>query len=210
MAYLTIDIIGGTLNVNGQIKRNSLTTQGSLRFSQSGGVLNIYGKVSDNTRAKFEICNDNSSFTFSGGTINIYRGAGVDFGDLYIRPSISSVTGGTINLSPGTPIGNQTYNIDATCNLHNLNITSVTPSVATARIMVNPLVLTGDLNIGINNSTLNCNNKNVFIAGNFTNNGSILPEQTQRHSMAAIRRLPHLAQTPPSKRWLSIRPPVLR
>ena len=31
----TIDIIGGTLNVNGQIKRNSLTTQGSLRFSQS-------------------------------------------------------------------------------------------------------------------------------------------------------------------------------
>ena len=42
--------------------------------------------------------------TFSGGTINIYRGAGVDFGDLYLRPSGSSVTGGTINLAPGSAI----------------------------------------------------------------------------------------------------------
>ena len=168
----TIVISGGTLNVNGQIKRNSLITQGSLRFSQSGGVLNIYGKVSDNTRAKFEICNDNSSFTFGGGTINIYRGAGVDFGDLYLRPSSSAVTGGTINLAPGSAIGSQIYNIDATCNLHHLNITSFNgANTATARIMVNPLILTGDLGIGANTSTLNCNNKNVRIAGNFTNNG---------------------------------------
>ncbi len=168
----TIEIIGGTLNVNGQIKRNSFTTQGSLRFTQSGGVLNVYGKVSDNTRAKFEICNDNSSFSFSGGTINIYRGAGIDFGDLYLRPSAASVTGGTINLAPGSALGNQTYNIDATCNLHNLNITSFNgANTATARIMVNPLVLTGDLTIGATASTLNCNNKKVFIAGNFTNSG---------------------------------------
>ncbi len=169
-----ISISGGTLNVYGQIKRSSLTTQGSLRFSQSGGVLNVYGRASDNTRAKFEICNDNSSLTLNGGAINIYRGAGVDFGDLYLRPSISSVTGGTITLGPGSAlIPSQTYNIDATCNLYNLFITSFDAgNTATARIMVNPLTLAGDLSLGANSSTLNCNNKNVFIAGNFTNNGS--------------------------------------
>ncbi len=170
----TIYMSGGTLNVYGQIKRNSQTTQGSLRYSQSGGVLNVFGRASDNTRAKFEICNDNSSFAFGGGIINIYRGAGVDFGDIYLRPSLSSVTGGTINLGPGSAlIPSQIYNLDATCNLHNLFVTGFSSgNTATARIMVNQLTLTGDLNIGASSSALNCNNKNVFIAGNFTNNGT--------------------------------------
>jgi gliding motility-associated-like protein len=167
---------GGILNVNGQIKRNSLTTQGSLRFTQTGGILNIYGKNQDVARAKLEICNDKSLLDLSGGTINIYRGGGVDFGDLYLRPHDHNITGGTINLGPAAAIGNQVYDIDATCNLHNLNITSYSGgNTATAFIMVNPLVLSGDLTIGPTNSTLNSNNKNVSIAGNFVNNGIYNP-----------------------------------
>jgi gliding motility-associated-like protein len=168
----TIVMQGGTLNVNGQIKRSSKITQGALRFIQSGGILNVYGKNQDNTRAKLEICNTGSLFDVSGGTINIIRGGGVDFGDLYIRPYTANVTAGTINLAPVTAIGNPVYNIDASCNLFNLSITGFNAAnTATANIMVNPLVLKGDLMIA-GNSTLTCNNRNVSVAGNFTNNGT--------------------------------------
>ncbi len=167
----TIMVSGGNLNVNGQIKRNSLITQGALQYTQSNGTVTIYGKNYDNTRAKFEICNNSSSFAFSGGNLNIIRGGGVDFGDVYIRPEISNVTGGTMNLSQGTLTSNQTYNIDASCNLHNLSVTGNATNVATARIMVNALVLSGNLNIATN-SVLNCNNRNVSVEGNYTNNGT--------------------------------------
>ncbi len=166
-----IIIQGGTLNVKGQIRRNVTYTQGYLRYAQSNGIVNIYGKNQVNTRAKLEICNDSSLFLFSNGIINIYRGGGVDYGDLYIRPDISNVTGGTINLAPVTAIGNQIYTIDATCNLHHLYITGLAGNTATANMMVNPLVLTGDLFISTN-STFNSNDKNINIAGNFTNNGA--------------------------------------
>ncbi|HLO60057.1 MAG TPA: gliding motility-associated C-terminal domain-containing protein [Bacteroidales bacterium] len=168
----TIEISGGTLNVNGQIKRSSKITQGALKFYQSGGTLYVYGKNQDNTRAKLEICNAGSVFDVSGGTTNIIRGGGVDFGDLYIRPDIANVTAGRINLAPLAAIGNQVYNIDASCNLFDLYITGFNATnTSTANIMVNPLVLKGDLMIA-GNSTLTCNNRNVSIAGNFTNNGT--------------------------------------
>ncbi len=173
-----IDISGGTLNVNGQIRRNIFVVDGALTYTQSGGAVRIYGynytaTPEQTERAKFEICNDSSSFSMSNGTIQIYRGGGTSFGDLYLRPSSSNVTGGTITLGPSAGFGNQTYNLDATCNLHHLSIASILPAgnTATARIMVYPLVLTGDLSISANGGTLNCNNKNVSIAGNFTNNG---------------------------------------
>ena len=163
---------GGTLNVKGQIKRNSTTTLGSLKYTQTGGNVNIFGKNNDATRAKLEICNDSSSFTLTGGNINIYRGGGTTFGDLYLRPANYSVTGGTIIFAPVAALGSQTYNIDATCNLHHLTVPGVsTGNTATARIMVFPLTLTGDLTINTN-GTFNCNDKNINIAGNFTNNGT--------------------------------------
>ncbi|MBN2275401.1 MAG: hypothetical protein JXK95_13790, partial [Bacteroidales bacterium] len=162
----------GTLNIKGQIKRNSGTTQGSLRYTQTGGNVHIYGKNFDVDRAKFEICNSNSSFTFSNGNIYIYRGGGSAFGDVYLRPNSDHVTGGSLILAPGSDIGAQTYNLDATCNLHHLNVAGFSgASPATARLTVNPLDLSGNLTIAAN-STFNCNDKNVNIAGDYTNNGT--------------------------------------
>ncbi|HEX2394195.1 MAG TPA: hypothetical protein VHI78_02555, partial [Bacteroidales bacterium] len=173
--YPSIDIRGGSLYVKGQIKRSSLTLDGSLRYTQSGGNVYIQGKNQDNSRAKFEVCNDSSVFNFSNGQINIYRGGGSDFGDLYLRPDEYLVTGGTIVFAPVAGLGAQTYTADATCNLHHLIVPgNSTGNSATVSLMVNPLTLTGDLIINAN-GTFNCNNRNLSISGNFTNNGTFTP-----------------------------------
>ncbi|MBN1789488.1 MAG: hypothetical protein JW830_03250, partial [Bacteroidales bacterium] len=168
-----IVINGGILNINGQIKRNSFTTFGALDYRQQGGVVHIYGENHDNTRGKLEICNENSYFGFSGGTINMYRGGGVTFGDLYLRPTDSDVTnGGTIAFIPLNLGANQTFNVDAACELGNMTITGVDGNdSAVVRLSVNPLFLLGNLTISNSFSRLNCNNLNVNIAGDFSNSG---------------------------------------
>ena len=170
--YPAIDIQGGTLNVNGQIRRGVLINEGALNYVQSGGTVNIYGDNQAIEKAKFEVCNANSSFSMSNGVINIYRGgADPTFGDLYLHPTLSIVTGGTINIGPVAGMGNNNYRIDATCNLHNLSVNGIAGNTATVNLMVNPLILTGSLTIN-SNSSLITNNINVSVAGNFTNNGT--------------------------------------
>ncbi len=46
--------------------------------------------------AKLEVLNPGSGFNMSAGTLTIVRGGGTTFGDLYLRPESSAVTGGTI------------------------------------------------------------------------------------------------------------------
>lgn len=171
----TILVTNGTLNVFGQIRRGTGTTQGSLTYMQTGGQVNIHGLMSDNTRAKLEVCNS-GNFTMTNGTINILRGSGGSiFGDLYLQPASYNVTGGTIVLGPGTVTSPQSYLIDATCNIHNLEITSTSTAYhAQADIKVNSLNITGTLNIG-QYSSLNCNNLDLNISGNFINNGTFTP-----------------------------------
>ncbi len=171
----TLTVKGGTLNVKGQIRRNTLTAQGSLRYQQSGGTVNIIGRNAEATRAKLEVCNEGSLFTLSGGTLRIYRGGGTDYGDLYLRPDSAAVTGGTIVLGPPSALGSQTYHLDASCNLHNLSILSYdAANRSEVLLMVNPLHLSGSLVIGTS-STLAGGGKNIFVQGEFTNSGTFAP-----------------------------------
>jgi gliding motility-associated-like protein len=167
-------INGGTLNINGQIKRSSFTTFGHLIYRQNNGTVNIYGKNQDNTRGKFEVCNDSSYFELTGGTINVIRGGGVTFGDVYLRPAAYNVTAnGTISFVPVNINTNQTYNIDAICPLGNIMIDGLDNNDrATVSLMVNPLTMLGNFTINDNFSLFNSNNLNVSVAGDFTNNGT--------------------------------------
>lgn len=176
-----IEIQGGTLLVNGQIRRSTTSTNGILKYTQSGGTLVINGQNHDATRAKLEIVNTGSSFNMSGGTISIVRGGGTTFGDLYLRPENSTVTGGTILLSQvpastwPTVDAVQTYTLDASATLYNLTITgksAATTRTATVGLSVNPLVLLGGLTLTNAQSILNSNNLNVTIGGHLTNNGT--------------------------------------
>ncbi|MDX9928671.1 MAG: HYR domain-containing protein, partial [Bacteroidales bacterium] len=169
-----IEINGGTLTVNGQIRRSSTSTNGVLKFTQTGGDVIINGMAHLNTRAKLEIVNTGSEFTMSGGTITIPRGGGTTFGDLYLRPSTYSVTGGTIRFAH-TVTADQNYGLEASVPLNNLFIsgrTAATARNATVNLLISPLVLQGNLELENNRSILNSNDLDITIRGDLINNGT--------------------------------------
>ena len=173
-----IEILGGTLVVNGQIRQGVSSNAGILKYKQSGGAVTINGNAAITSNAKLEILNS-GEFNMSAGSITILRGGGgSNYGDLYLRPASGSVTGGDIFFTNNLSNSNQQYLLDATLPLNNLTITgrtAATASTATVKLMVNPLVVNGNLSLVNAQSILDVNsvyNIPVTINGNFTNNGS--------------------------------------
>ncbi len=177
-----IDIQGGSLIVNGQIRRNPASTNGVLSYTQSNGDLVINGQAAIASNAKLEVCNPGSVFDMSGGTLTIVRGGGTTYGDLYIRAATSTVTGGEIIFTQSPSIGPvvdavQNYILDANVALNHLTITGKTAATArnaTVTLLISPLTLNGDLTISNANSILDANTNfdiDVTIKGGFTNNG---------------------------------------
>ncbi|MBN1158028.1 MAG: hypothetical protein JXA61_01495 [Bacteroidales bacterium] len=171
--FSEIEIQGGTLIVNGQIRRSASGTSNVLKYRQSDGSVTINGNNQLATRAKLEIENTGSEFTMSGGTLTLVRGGGTTYGDLYLRPASGSVTGGTIYFGTQN-VGVQTLKLDANIELNNLNIEG-TGAANTLEIMVNPLNLNGSLTISNANSYFTSNNINVSLKGDFINNGTYTP-----------------------------------
>ncbi|HEY9005056.1 MAG TPA: hypothetical protein VIM75_02930 [Ohtaekwangia sp.] len=175
-----IQVSGGNLYVNGQIRRSTASTNGALSYTQSNGAVTINGNTSAGgqatalTRAKLEVLNSGSQFNMSGGTLTLQRGGGTTFGDLYIRPSTSTVTGGTITFTNAVPNTVQNYSMDATASLYNLTVTAggAANTNATVSLVTNPLVLKGTLTLSNSKSIFNANNKNVTINQNLVNNGT--------------------------------------
>ena len=169
-----IEIRGGTLTVNGQIRRPATTTNGVLNYTQSGGNVIINGNNSLATKAKLEVLNGGSVFNMSGGTLTIVRGGGTTYGDLYLRPVSSSVTGGTIVFTNVLPNTLQNYLMDANIPLNNLTVTGAAGAGVNAilGLIVSPLELNGTLTLSNAQSILNSNNINVLIKGNLVNNGT--------------------------------------
>lgn len=175
-----IEINGGDLYVAGQIRRNTASTVGVLKYTQTAGDLIVYGNNAAASRAKLEVLNAGSSFDMSGGTITIVRGGGTTYGDLYLRPSSGSITGGDIIFSQ-TPTGGttidavQAFSMESSMALNNLTITgknAATARNATVNLMVSPLTVKGNLTLTNANSILVANNRNVTIGGNLLNNGT--------------------------------------
>ncbi len=176
----SIEVDGGNLIVNGAIRRNPANPAGVLSYTQTGGQVIILGNSTLTSNAKLEVVNSGSQFNMSGGIISIVRGGGINYGDLYLRPQTSSVTGGTIQFSQVPPVvapviatvnAAQSYLMDANIPLNNLTITG-TANTATVSLMVDPLNVNGNLILSNVNSILTSNNKNITIGGNFSNNGT--------------------------------------
>ena len=110
------------------------------------------------------------------GTLTLVRGGSTGaFGDIYIRPENSSVTGGTIVIQTVTGISaaEETFKADINPAINNFTITGFAATdAARVTLSVNPLVLKGDLTISNANSYLTTNNLNVTIGGNLTNSGT--------------------------------------
>ncbi len=181
--FSEIDVQGGNLIINGQVRRNPATTSGVLKYNQTGGQVVINGNNSLASNAKLEILNAGSVFNMSGGSLYIVRGGGGNtYGDLYIRPQNSTVTGGEIIFSQVSPLWTynavQNYILDATVSLNNLTITGKnfgTNRDATVTLLISPIVLNGTLTLTNNRSIFDANtsfNISVTIKGNLDNSGT--------------------------------------
>lgn len=166
-----IVLTGGTLNVNGQIRRSTTVTAGFLTYTQSGtSAVLIRGRNHNPIRAKLEIVNPSSVFNMSGtSTLTIERGGGTTFSDVYIDPSANSVTGGTIIFNSTGTGANQTFNLDSNIPLFNVTVTGNTGETSTVRLPVSELTLKGSLLISNVSSVFNTNSRNVTIFRDFTN-----------------------------------------
>ena len=171
-----INVSGGTLNVNGQIRRNTSNTLGSLWFTQSGGTILVRGRNLNNTRGVFEILNSGSKFNISGGSLIIENSGSVSFSDIYINPSNSTVDGShgghTLIIGDGSTPNNQIFNLNSSAALWNLTIDGTTNNKTTI-LQVNNLSILNNLTInsnGAGGSVFQANDQDVMIGGSLFNN----------------------------------------
>lgn len=170
----SISVAGGTLYVNGQVRRNTSVSTGVLQFSQSGGTVQVGGRNAQTSRGVFEIENNTgTAFAMTGGTLWVQRpDAGGSFADLYLRPVTATATGGTVRLGDGS-IGAQTLTMDCTAPLFNLQcFRNAAANVQTIRPQNNNVTLNGSLTIDDNTIfDLNTNALSVSIGAGLTVGG---------------------------------------
>jgi fibronectin-binding autotransporter adhesin len=164
-----------TLFVNGQIRRNLGTLDGSLIYKQSGtSTVEIVGANANFNRAKLEVLNPASVFNLSdNANVIVRRGGGVSFADVYLEPASSLVTGGTLTFQTENINSNQQYQLESLVPLHHLTIQGFdSDDQSTVRLFNSTLTLNGNLTISNDNSVLNANGKGLVIKGNMVNNNS--------------------------------------
>lgn len=165
-----IEMEGGTLNVGGKISRTTVTTAGDFDYRQSGGTVNIgIHAPNSNNRGSFELLND-SYFEMTGGTIVLSStGPTQSVPAIYIQPTSYKVTGGTFVIGDaGT--GAETFEINSTVPLYNVQINTGANNGHNLTIEDNPLQVLNDLDIQ-SNTTLIANGQDLYIGGDYDNQG---------------------------------------
>jgi hypothetical protein len=176
-----IDVSGGTLNVNGQVRRSITSTAGALRFSQSGGAIVIFGRQRNTTRALLEVTNAGSEFNNSAGTLTLVYGLPTatarTFGELYLEPQSYNVTGGTIIAGTGATTADHFFDLYLACPVWNLTVDGTT-TIKTARLKTFPATFKGTLQIGTSGgvgSMFNTSGLDVNIGGDMVNYSPAAP-----------------------------------
>ncbi len=170
----SITVSGGSLSVNGAIRRSTNTLSGALVYSQSNGLVTAAGRhcnvAPNNTRGVFEIeDNIGSSFTMSGGTLTVSRPTGgSNFTDLFLNPTTTNVTGGTIQIGDNA-LGAQTLDVDVVPSIGAFTVLGAAGNAQTVNMVSSPLNVSGILTINAA-SILNTNSLDVSIGGNLAIN----------------------------------------
>lgn len=193
--YGNITVSSGTLNIGNAADEDLVSNGGFLTIS--GGALNIAGKYyavginnlskfylyggtvivpsvgsTNTTIAPFQIAGAGSQFSMTGGNLIIPREGGTGAQDLgYVNTGTigGSVTGGTLQIGSNTSPAAQIININTNYSIGSLLVNSAN---VTARLNTNSLNVIGG--VTINTGTLNVNNLNVTLGGNYSNNGGAL------------------------------------
>jgi hypothetical protein len=172
-----IDVSDGTLIVGGQIRRGLSSTQGILKYYQSGGEV-VVGNNSapENSRGVFEIANNGSRFNLTGGTLYINRAqSSPQIAAFYLDPQNSTISGeASIHMGyTNTPV-NQEIGIYSTVDLPKLVADNSSGRTPTIKQWVVPLTVTDTLFIQAG-SEYDANGLNLTVSGNFINNGTFIP-----------------------------------
>ena len=157
----------GTLYVNGQVRRTVNNLDGSLRYDQSGGTVNIDGigasALLNNERGLLEVQGPGSIFRLTGGSLNLHRSnqkSPITTADLYLVPDSTVVTAGTVRLgNTMAGVGNVIISVNAKAPLYDLIVESGADAtnINTGLLAgTYPLNLKGSLTIG-SASTPNAN-----------------------------------------------------
>lgn len=194
--YGGITISNGTLNVGNAANEDLLCNGGSITISS--GLFNIAGKLdgsginnlcdfnisggslvvptfgsTNTTIAPFHISGAGSQCNMTGGTIVIQNEGGTGAQNLGFTNTGTSgaiVTGGTLQIGNSSTSTAQIIDINTDSQIQNLIINS---SNATARLNTSSLNVVGNVNIV--SGTLNANNLDITVGGNWTNGSSFTP-----------------------------------
>ncbi len=179
----TVRVSGsGNLYVNGQVRRPTANTNGSLRYDQSGGLTEIGGfgasATGNKERGIFEVQGPGSIFRLTGGTLALRRSNqnAALIADLFLRPDSTVVTAGTVALgNQAAGAGNVTVTVDSTVPLYDLRVEAGADgsNQNTGQLAgINALTLNGSLTIGNDNAFFNANGLGLNIAQSLVNNNS--------------------------------------
>jgi autotransporter-associated beta strand protein len=169
-----INISGGSLNADGQVRRNLANTLGSLIYNQSGGTVTVKGNSFDATRSMFEVLNTGSQFNVTGGSIIIVK-AGSSYADFYLEPGSYIVNGSngghTVTIGNSSTAAAQTFKLNAVAPLWNLTVDGTTNN-KTASLSINSISILHNLTINGTGSIFRANDLSVTIGGSLINNNT--------------------------------------
>ncbi|WP_075602045.1 hypothetical protein [Saccharicrinis aurantiacus] len=171
----SIEISDGTLLVGSQIRRSVSDELGVLKYTQSGGSVEIgVSSGGDGTRGMLEILNTGSSFHHTGGNLSfIQQNSNTPTAAaLHLEPSSYSTNGSVINIfNLDTPSNQNSFKINSKIILNDINIGGANnPEV---QLTVRPLNVEGELNIN-SGATLDAAGLDMNLTGDFVNDGTFI------------------------------------
>ncbi len=159
---------GGNINIAGRLDKAGTPTISNFNMTSGVLTLNTVGSTTVGA-APFRMDEAGSTFNMSGGTVIIRKAGAGNLG--YVNTgSTGSVTGGTLQIGDASTPAAQIIQINSTKEIGNLVVNSAN---ANAILTTNNLVVAN--NISINSGSLNANNLNLTLGGNWLDAGTFTP-----------------------------------
>jgi hypothetical protein len=162
-----IRVDGGQLNVGRGIRPNSETSSGTIIIS--GGAVTL--RTSTSTYDVNLDINPSASLTWTDGTVVVQRYASAVAHEIRLEPNTYTISGGTLQIGNASTPVSQTIRINSTVPIYNLVVNAT--NSPTAQLVTNGLTVLND--VTISGGTLDANDLNLNIGGNWTNNGNFTP-----------------------------------
>jgi hypothetical protein len=164
----TFIIEGGAVNISGSF---TSAPYAIMNFTISGGTFTVPTVGSTTSgQAPFMLSIAGSTFNQTGGAIVIRNAGNGNLGYINTNTSSSSVLGGALQIGDYGTLASQIMQINSTTPVYNLIDSSAN---ATAQLMTNNLTVNN--NVLIAAGTLNTNNLDMNVKGNWTNKGTFIP-----------------------------------